>query len=263
MAEPLSDQQLYSIVADWPAPDNVHAFTTTRNCSDASAGNSKGVYANFNLAEHVQDELPDVLSNRQLLNKQFKLPSEPVWLKQTHSKRVIDAYSGDTGCADQVDIEADASWTSKPNIVCAVMTADCLPVFFTNRSGSRVALAHAGWRGMLNGIISSTQHKSGIDADDCLVFLGPAIGPDYFEVGDEVRQKFLAKDSRCADAFIKKDVNHWMCDLYKLARIELEQLGIHNISGGDLCTYSDSERFYSYRRDGETGRMASLIWIDG
>ena len=250
----------FSIRANWLAPDNVHAFTTTRNCNREELGNSRGVYSAFNLAEHVHDQLSAVLSNRQLLNDFFKLPSEPVWLKQTHSKRVIDAYSGDTGCADQVEIEADASWTSKSNIVCAVLTADCLPVFFTNSTGSCVAIAHAGWRGMLNGVISSTFHASGIKPDDCMVWLGPAIGPDKFEVGEDVTQSFLAKDKNTSKAFVKIDATHWMCDVYRLARIELKQMGIHNIYGGDLCTYSDKEKFYSYRRDGETGRMASLIW---
>jgi hypothetical protein len=219
------------------------------------------MYVAFNLAEHVHDQLSAVLSNRQLLNDFFKLPSEPVWLKQIHSNRVINADSGDTGCADQVEIEADASWTSKPNIVCAVLTADCLPVFFTNSAGSCVAIAHAGWRGMLNGVITSTFKASGIKADDCMAWLGPAIGSKNFEVDDDVIQAFLAKDSKCSNAFTKKDTHHWMCDLYQLARNELEKIGIHNIYGGDLCTYSDKEKFYSYRRDGETGRMASLIWI--
>jgi YfiH family protein len=246
----------FSIRASWPAPDNVHALTTTRNCSHEQPGKSTGVYASFNLAEHVYDQTSDVSSNRQLLNEHFKLPSEPAWLKQTHSDRVIKLDE-----VGQKELEADASWTTDTNIVCAVLTADCLPVFFTNSTGSCVAIAHAGWRGMLNGIISSTFNASDIEADDCMVWLGPAIGPNFFEVGDDVRQDFLAKDGACSQAFIKKDALHWMCDLYQLARIELEQLGIHNTSGGDLCTYSDKERFYSYRRDGETGRMASLIWI--
>jgi YfiH family protein len=251
-----------SISASWPAPDKVKAFTTIRTASQEKPGTSTGVYSNFNLAEHVYDQLPAVLSNRQLLNDIFKLPSEPVWLKQTHSNRVINADLGDTGCADQVAIEADASWTSKANIVCAVMTADCLPVFFTNSVGSCVAIAHAGWKGLLNGIISSTFFKSGLEANDCLVWLGPAIGSSCFEVGEDVVQAFAAKDSKYSTAFTNKDASHWLCDLYVLARIELEDIGIHKIYGGDLCTHSDEEKFYSYRRDGETGRMASLIWID-
>jgi len=249
----------YAVSADWPAPDNVHAFTTTRNCSLEQPGKSTGVYANFNLAEHVLDQAADVSANRKLLGKLFKLPSEPVWLKQTHSISVLNA--GADLARINTDIEADASWTSRANIVCAVLTADCLPVFFTNSAGSRVAVAHAGWRGMLNGVITSTFSAAGITPDDCFVWLGPAIGPDFFEVGDEVRREFIAKDNACSQAFRKKDAHHWLCDMYCLARIELEQLGIHNVYGGDLCTYSDEERFYSYRRDGETGRMASLIWI--
>ncbi len=238
-----------NIPADWPAPEHVHAFTTTRK-----GGVSEGVYDSFNLASHVDDQPSAVTNNRQLLKDAYEFPAEHVWLQQIHSKRVIDANHFDS-------IEADASWTSKKGTVCAVLTADCLPVFFTNKDGSRVAIAHAGWRGLLNSVISETFSTMQIEPDDCLVWLGPAIGPDAFEVGKEVLKSFADIDSKTQNAFKQKDEGHWLCDMYQLARIELARQGIKQIYGGDLCAYSDAENFYSYRRDGSTGRMASLIWM--
>jgi YfiH family protein len=237
------------VPADWPAPDHVHAFATTRK-----GGVSEGIYDSFNLASHVDDQISAVASNRQLLKDAFELPAEPVWLQQVHSKRVIDASHFDS-------IEADASWTSKKNTVCAVLTADCLPVFFTDKAGSRVAVAHAGWRGLLKGVVSATFSATKIKPDDCLVWLGPAIGPDAFEVGKEVLEAFTDIDSKARNAFRQKDEDHWYCDMYQLARIELARQGIEQVYGGGLCTYSDAENFYSYRRDGDTGRIASLIWM--
>lgn len=248
-----STVQLNFIKADWPAPTGLHALTTTR-CS----GVSEGAYASFNLAMHVNDCVDDVRKNRELLQQQLHLPSDPVWLQQTHSKNVV--------CADmqfpEMTAEADASWTAKPGVVCAVQTADCLPVFFCHRDGSRVAVAHAGWRGLHNGIISETFKSLNISAEDCLVWLGPAIGDEAFEVGEDVYQAFLDRDEATKVAFKQRDASHWLCDVYQLARWELNSLGIENIYGGGLCTFNDAERFYSFRRDGETGRMASLIWMD-
>ncbi|MES0328388.1 MAG: peptidoglycan editing factor PgeF, partial [Gammaproteobacteria bacterium] len=161
-----------------------------------------------------------------------------------------------------VQPEADASWTSNLNVVCAVLTADCLPVFFTNKKGDRVAVTHAGWRGAVNGIITSSFLATGIAAEDCLVWLGPAIGAENFEVGVDVYDAFTRKNPENAFAFRQTDEQHWLCDIYQLARIELQQLGIEQIYGGGLCAYSDEENFYSFRRDGaRTGRMASLIWL--
>lgn len=245
----LSSRPLECISADWPAPDHVHAFTTTRQ-----GGCSEGAYESFNLASHVNDQASAVTRNRQLLRQVFELPAEPVWLEQIHSNRVINA-------GDYDHIEADASWASSRGVVCAVLTADCLPVLFTNKTGSRVAIAHAGWRGLLNGVISKTFSAMKIEADDALVWLGPAIGADAFEVGKEVMQSFSDKHRMTLQAFRQKDEKHWCCDMYRLARIELEQLGISQIYGGGLCTFTDRENFYSYRRDGNTGRMASLIWM--
>lgn len=244
-----SMQALECIPADWSAPGHVHAFTTTRK-----GGTSEGVYDSFNLAAHVGDQLSAVNANRQLLKDVFDLPAEPVWLQQVHSNRVITADKFN-------DSEADASWTSNRNVVCAVLTADCLPVFFSSKDGSRVAMAHAGWRGLLNGVISKTFSALHIKPDDCLVWLGPAIGPGAFEVGKEVLASFTEEDESTLHAFSQKDEEHWLCDMYQLARIELKKLGITQVSGGELCTYSDEENFYSFRRSGGTGRMASLIWI--
>jgi hypothetical protein len=249
MANASSSQPLECISADWPAPDHVYAFTTTRK-----GGVSEGAYDSFNLASHVGDQPSAVISNRQLLKDVFELPAEPVWLQQNHSNHVIDA--------DHFEhIEADASWTSRKEVVCTVLTADCLPVFFTNKDGSRVAMAHAGWRGLLDGVISTTFSAMQIEPDDCLVWLGPSIGPDNFEVGTEVLRSFTGKDSERLRAFRQKNEEHWYCDMAQLARVELERQGVEQIFGGDLCTYSDEKKFYSYRRDGNTGRMANLIWM--
>lgn len=241
---------LECIPADWPAPEHIHAFTTTRK-----GGVSEGVFGSFNLASHVDDQSSAVTSNRQLLKAFYELPAEPCWLQQIHSNQVIDAHRFES-------IEADASWTSSKDVVCTALTADCLPVFFTNKEGSCVAMAHAGWRGLLNGVISETFSAMQIKPEHCLVWLGPAIGPDAFEVGTEVRKSFSDKDSKTLNAFSQKDQGHWLCDMPQLARIELQQLGIRQIFGGNQCTYADKEHFYSFRRDGSTGRMASLIWMD-
>jgi YfiH family protein len=241
---------------DWPAVETVQAFTTTRE-----NGFSVGSYAGLNLAKHVEDDSSTVDRNRNFLIEHFNLPSSPVWLEQTHSNTVIAADQYQTL---KTPHKADASWTSKPDVVCTVLTADCLPVFFTNKQGDRVAVAHAGWRGVLNGVISATFVASGIRAEDCMVWLGPAIGTDAFEVGHDVYQVFSSKNAENVGAFIQKDEQHWLCDINQLARIELQQLGIQSIYGGSRCTYSDKEHFYSFRRDGEqTGRMASLIWLAG
>lgn len=243
------------IRADWPAPENVQAFTTTRK-----NGFSTDTYAGLNLAQHVEDNVAVVDRNRDFLAKHFDLPSAPLWLQQTHSNTVIlaDDYQNTA-----TPPEADASWTSNTGVVCAVLTADCLPVLFTSKQGDRVAAAHAGWRGVENGIISRCFAATGITPEDCLVWLGPAIGAGVFEVGAEVYDAFVQKNPENVVAFKQKDEQHWLCDIYQLARIELQQLGIQSVYGGGLCTYSDEANFYSFRRDGaQTGRMASLIWLN-
>jgi hypothetical protein len=246
------------LAADWPQtslkkPENVHAFTTLRN-----GGFSSGDYEEYNLAMHVGDELQSVNSNRTKLREDLCLPAEPVWLEQVHSNTVI--------CADDVAanniVQADASFSRKKGVVCAVMTADCLPVFFCDQAGAEVAVAHAGWRGLHAGIISNTVAAMQTPADEILVSLGPAIGPQAFEVGEEVLHAFVSKNSLNKTAFVATTEGHYLCDIYQLAHIELQSTGIRLVAGGDYCTYSETQRFFSYRKQPNTGRMASLIWLD-
>lgn len=237
------------IKPDWPAPDNIKAFTSTRQ-----QGVSEGTYASFNVAGHVEDQPDHVQQNRAILKEQLNLPSEPLWLEQVHGVNAVDVAS----TTDVV--QADASFADQPNQVCVVMTADCLPLLICNKQGTKLAAAHAGWRGLKDGVIESTIAALQENPDDVLVWLGPAIGPDAFEVGDEVRQQFIDEHAEAAQAFVQNKPGHWLADIYQLARIRLKQMNIHQIYGGGFCTYTDKERFYSYRRDGATGRMASLIW---
>ena len=236
------------ITPDWPAPANVRALQTTRK-----GGVSDSPYASFNLGSHVGDNPLAVSRNRMLLAP--LLPSEPVWLNQVHGITVADA--GRAGCLP----EADASVSTHPGAVCVVMTADCLPILLCDEQGSVVGAAHAGWRGLCDGVIEATVSAMNVPAPTLMAWLGPAIGPTVFEVGDEVRTAFVAKQPQAAKAFVAAAEGKWMTDIYQLARLRLQALGIHRIYGGDLCTYSDAERFYSYRRDGVTGRMATFIWI--
>lgn len=236
------------ITPDWPAPANVRALQTTRK-----GGVSDSPYASFNLGSHVGDNPLAVSRNRMLLAP--LLPSEPVWLNQVHGITVADA--GRAGCLP----EADASVSTHPGAVCVVMTADCLPILLCDEQGSVVGAAHAGWRGLCDGVIEATVSAMNVPAPTLMAWLGPAIGSTVFEVGDEVRTAFVAKQPQAAKAFVAAAEGKWMADIYQLARLRLQALGIHRIYGGDLCTYSDAERFYSYRRDGVTGRMATFIWI--
>jgi len=228
---------------------NVQAVTTL-----IKGGISSGGYAEFNLATHVGDDLLSVNQNRKKLCTDLQLPSEPVWLEQVHSNRVVSAD-------EKTVLKADASFTQSKGVVCAVLTADCLPVFFCNQTGTEVAVAHAGWRGLHAGIISNTVKAMNSSADEILVSLGPAIGPQFFEVGVEVFEAFTDSNRLNASAFVAKDSNHFLCDIYQLARIELQFLGIKQITGGDYCTYRDEQKFYSFRRQQDTGRMANLIWL--
>ncbi len=236
------------ITPDWPAPANVRALQTTRK-----GGVSDSPYASFNLGSHVGDNPLAVSRNRMLLAP--LLPSEPVWLNQVHGITVADA--GRAGCLP----EADASVSTHPGAVCVVMTADCLSILLCDEQGSVVGAAHAGWRGLCDGVIEATVSAMNVPAPTLMAWLGPAIGSTVFEVGDEVRTAFVAKQPQAAKAFVAAAEGKWMADIYQLARLRLQALGIHRIYGGDLCTYSDAERFYSYRRDGVTGRMATFIWI--
>lgn len=249
----MSDE-LVTIDVDWPAPAHVKVISTTR-----VGGYSHAPYSSFNLADHCGDNLADVGKNREKLREYFNLPSEPVWLNQVHGNRVLSLNDN----LSAVDVNADASWTGRKDTVCAVLTADCLPVYMCDRKGSVVAIAHAGWKGLLNGVISETVKILNVDANQLLVWLGPAIGPQAFKVGSDVFDLFTSKNSDYAPSFESIEKNRWHCDLYQLARTELSQLGVERVYGGNLCTYTDAKKFYSYRRDGsQTGRQAHLIWLE-
>lgn len=242
-------KRIECIHPDWPAPATVGACTTTR-----VGGVSSGPWQGLNLGAHVDDLAADVAQNRALLVQQLGLPAEPAWLDQVHGTRVHRPGDADT-CAD-------ACFEDRPGGICAVLTADCLPVLFCNTAGKRVAAAHAGWRGLLGGVLEQTVTAFDDPPQDLLAWLGPAIGPAAFEVGDEVRDAFLADTAAAARCFEAHGAGHWLADLYGLARLRLARLGIGSVSGGGLCTFSDARRFYSYRRDGITGRMATLIWLN-
>lgn len=239
------------VYPDWSAPANIRAFTTTR-----MGGSSHGTYAGLNLAGHVHDNVTNVVNNRQLLTEQLLLPSDPVWLEQVHGVAVVDAAKAVT------PVSADASYTDQPNVVCTVLTADCLPVLICNRQGTKVAAAHAGWRGLFAGVVEETIRAMQEPVENILVWLGPAIGPQAFEVGHEVRDAFTGDMPDTEIAFKNNRTGHYLADLYEIARIRLAKLGVDSVTGGNYCTYTDNQRFYSYRRDGETGRMASLIWME-
>jgi YfiH family protein len=238
------------IQPDWPAPARVKALTTTR-----TGGVSKAPYDTLNLGTHVGDDPSRVADNRGILRQ--ALPGEPRWLNQVHGTTVVDAAVGD-GVPD-----ADAAFTRESCRVCVVMTADCLPVLLCDRAGTVVAAAHAGWRGLFDGVIEATVAAMGVPPGQLLAWLGPAIGPDAFEVGGEVRAAFMGHNPAAEAAFRPSPNQHkWLANIYLLARQRLVRAGVTGIHGGDACTVSDPARFFSYRRDGVTGRMASLIWLD-
>jgi YfiH family protein len=239
------------IPPDWPAPPHVRAMTTTRR-----GGFSQTPYASLNLADHVGDRPERVAANRARLRQCLTLPAEPAWLRQVHKAGVVEAR------AWRGAFEGDGSFAGAPGIVCAVLTADCLPVFLCDRAGRRVAALHAGWRGLSAGIIEAGVRAVDLPAEDLLAWLGPAIGPGAFEVGPEVRQVFVADDARAAASFKPSRNGRWLADIYGLARLRLSRLGVNAVYGGHYCTYTDAVRFYSYRRERRTGRMANLIWID-
>jgi YfiH family protein len=229
-------------------PSQVKHLSTTRYLE---GGASKGSYSNFNLATHTGDDIQAVTHNRKHLVKHYDLPNAPKWLNQTHSDICLDAQSN--------DCEGDAVVTHKKGVVCAVMTADCLPIFVSNQSGTQVGVAHAGWQGILNGVIESFIRS--FDERDLLVHFGPAIGVKNLEVGSEVFEQFIAKDKLLETAFTKKTEKHHL-DIYQAARVILNNLGVETITGGDECTVEQKEDYFSYRRDGiKSGRMAHLIWI--
>lgn len=239
------------IIPDWPAPLNIKSLQTTR-----IGGQSKTPYESFNLAMHVNDDIDSVNFNRDLLNQY--LPTKPYWLNQTHSNYVIHLPSA--------KLDGDASYTKEKNIICGVLTADCLPLLMTNKKGTIVASIHAGWRGLLNGIIENTIYKMEISSNELLVWLGPAISLNFFEVGVDVKDKFCKKNHEAEKAFKAIDDQKWLADIYALAKLRLNLCGVDQIYGGSVaenyCTYENESLYFSYRRDGITGRMASLIWIE-
>lgn len=246
----MDSQAEHWIVPDWPAPSSVRAVSTLRG-----GGVSAPPFGSWNLADHVGDDPTAVQNNRLRLRELLDLPAEPRWLRQVHGTRAVAAVPGLEGG------EADAAWSRVPGCICAVLTADCLPILFCDRQGTRVAAAHAGWRGLAAGVIEATVRRMGADPAQLVVWLGPAIGPAAFVVGAEVRAAFVAADAGATAAFRAAQDGRWYADLFALARRRLAAAGILEVYGGGLCTYSDSARFYSYRRDGVTGRMASLIWL--
>lgn len=241
------------IYPDWPAPSRVKSLMTTRQ-----GGVSSVPWDSFNLGDHVGDDPQHVAANRASLRE--NLPADPLWLKQVHSARVVEP-------GRDANLEADAAFTRRPATVCAVLTADCLPVLFCDRAGSVVASAHAGWRGLAGGVLEATVAAMGVAPRDILAWMGAAIGPRAFEVGDEVRQAFLGQHAEAARAFTPlpssdASTQKWLADIYQLARLRLNRAGVTAIYGGGRCTYGEAEEFFSYRRDGVTGRMAALIWLE-
>ena len=243
------------LVADWPAPGNVRTLLTTRQ-----GGVSSGAYASLNLGAHVGDDPVAVAANRECLAAMLaaKSAGAPVWLNQVHGTRIISAAS----VVGATPPEADGSFSRIPQVVCAVMTADCLPVLFCDASGTVVAAAHAGWRGLLAGVLEASIVAMRVPGEELIAYMGPAIGPQAFEVGDEVRAAFVAADAGAAQAFRPATEGKWLADIYGLARQRLARKGLTRVYGGTHCTLTEAERFFSYRRDGQTGRMASLIWLD-
>lgn len=237
------------IVPDWPAPACVRALVTTR-----TGGVSVGAYASMNLAMHVGDDPAAVAENRRRLRTH--LPAEPLWLTQVHGNAVVRAEDAVEG------VEADAAFTCRVGRVCAVLTADCLPVLLCNEAGTVVAVSHAGWRGLAGGVIEAAVRAMNEPPARLLAWLGPAIGPQAFEVGAEVRAAFLAHSPDAAAAFVAKESGKWLADLYRLAELRLHGLGMERVFGGGFCTFNETERFYSYRREKASGRMASLIWLE-
>jgi YfiH family protein len=239
--------RIKTIDPEWTAPPNVRAFTTTRH-----HGFSRGQWSSLNLGGNCGDNPVHVNKNRNLLRN--LLPCAPRWLRQVHSNRVVAWHESEQP-------EEDAVTSFQAGQVCAVLTADCLPVLFCDKAGTKVAAAHAGWRGLAAGVLEATVFALACNADDLIAWMGPAIGPQAFEVGSEVRDLFVDLNPENDLAF-KIHGDRWLADIYKLGRLALSRSGIRQVSGGQHCTYSEAEQFFSYRREGQTGRFASVIWLD-
>lgn len=239
------------IAPKWPAPANIRAYCTTR-----IGGKSQAPYTSFNLAYHAGDNPDLVAENRTKLEQDLQLPSPPFWLNQTHSTLAINTNDWHT------DVKADACFSFNTHQVCIVMTADCLPILLCDKAGTMVAAIHAGWRGLANGIIQHTLEQIPIPNHQMIAWIGPSIRQQHFEVGDEVKEQFILQSPSYCDCFIPSQNGRWQADLQSIAQQILQSSGIEQVIDGKLCTYSDDQRFFSYRRDGETGRFASLIWLD-
>ncbi len=239
------------IHAQWSAPANVTAFTTLR-----SGGVSTDQYASLNLGVRVGDDEANVIENRKRLVRQHKLPGEPIWLNQVHGTRVVVADNA-------ADEEADGAVTQTPNVVCAIMTADCLPIFLCNKQGTEIGLLHAGWRGLADGIVEAGLNAMQSETEDLYAWLGPAIGVGAFEVGSQVREQLciglVDEESVCKPS---QNYGKWLADLYRLAERRLKVQGINSIATSSACTFRENDKYFSYRRDGQCGRMVSVIWIN-
>ena len=238
---------------DWPAPPHVFACSTYRH-----QGKSQEPFHSWNLATHVGDDPEAVADNRKLLTERLALPAEPVWLDQVHGNHIIKLTSPSV---DDIP-RADGSYSRVTGSVCAVLTADCLPVLITDREGTQVAAVHAGWRGLAAGVIQQAIGLFDCPREEILVWLGPAIGPQAFEVGEEVRSVFVEQLTACETSFIAQGDKKFLANIYQIARQLLESIKVTAVFGGDRCTYSESDAFFSYRRQQQTGRMASLIWME-
>ena len=234
-------------------PENVKFLSTERFIE---GGSSSGNLENFNLALHVNDSEVNVLANRLVLKSYYALPSEPVWIYQTHSSICVNASEVNS------IVKADASFTSLPGVVCGVLTADCLPVFVSKKDGSMVGIAHAGWRGMISGVVENLIESFDCNGAELVVHLGPAISSNCFEVGEEIKDLYLSKNNNFKRSFSFNN-NKYYLDLYEAVKVILEDFQVVSISGGDRCTFLESEHYFSYRRDGDiSGRMAHLIWME-
>ncbi len=248
----VTDSEIAYICPPWPVSSKIKAFSSTR-----LGGVSESPFTSLNLGAHVGDQGDAVLENRARFARQVKMPASLRWLNQVHGTKTVCLPSAALG-----DLEADASFTQTQDQVCAVMTADCLPLLICNTKETQVAACHAGWRGLCDGVIESCIAQFE-EANDVMVWLGPAIGANAFEVGDEVKQAFILQDKQAEKAFkASNNEGKWLADIYQLARQRLASLGVRHIYGGEYCTYEDESHFFSYRRDHQTGRMASVIWIE-
>ena len=241
------------LTPSWPVPANVRALSTLRG-----GGVSAEPYASLNLGSHVQDAPAAVAENRRRLRAAAELPAEPAWLDQIHGVKIANLDSSPVGVSLS---PADGAITRVPGRVCAILTADCLPILIASEAGDAVAAAHAGWRGLAGGVLEAAVRALDVAASSLLVWLGPAIGPGHFEVGPEVRDEFVQSDPGALMAFAPNSRGRFMADLPRLARRRLEHLGITRIYGEAACTYGQPELYFSHRRDGRTGRQATLIWL--